>query len=389
MYHRDLIEKLVTFIQSQNGIGDKRALAHLVQQAFGLTKDRSVYYGRHFAVRFCTAAHKSFSNTVLSLSALQKYDAKPFIVCLVTPQENHLLLANATFLRKISHSSQALRSDNIKGSFNGSDILRQFDGKANAPENFAYLFTSHENYTFEENLIRLVEATNHIVPIGQRFSPSDAQLSCIRQSVARACDFFASKEYQILHDDLQSRVEVVSSEIVIAAFIDNVNLRGRIIEYLITSADTLRAALIRSLHNGTPLPKIYTADRLGDYERDFARFRTATDIKTKVMFLSSNPKGYSIDKLLSFLSTENSVYLIYIVAIDENRKIITRLCSMYHCQILQGTRLIGHWAGRNTRGVTQYDGRALREAVLHFDNCIDRRMADAFLTRCLSNAPFP
>ena len=75
------------------------------------------------------------SNTVLSLSALQKYDDKPFIVCIVTPDTNYMMLANSTFLKKISHSSQELRVDNIRGSFNGSDIMielgvAQFNGKA-------------------------------------------------------------------------------------------------------------------------------------------------------------------------------------------------------------------------------------------------------------------
>ena len=67
-------------------------------------------------------------------------------------------------LRKISHSSQELRVDNIKGSFNGSDIMRDFMGVSNEPDNFEFLFTSHRNYTFEENLERLVEATNNIHP---------------------------------------------------------------------------------------------------------------------------------------------------------------------------------------------------------------------------------
>lgn len=64
------------------------------------------------------------------------------------------------------------------------------------------------------------------------------------------------------------------------------------------------------LHTRQPLPEIFTADELGDYEREFEHYLTETDIKTKVLFLSSNPKGYNIDKLLSFLSEEKSVYLV-------------------------------------------------------------------------------
>lgn len=193
-----------------------------------------------------------------------------------------------------------------------------------------------------------------------------------------------SPEYNILNRDLRKRVNIVSSEIVIASFIDNVNIRGRIIEHLITSADDLRTTLIDALHMGNPLPKIYTADKLGDYEREFDNYSTATDIKTKILFLSSNPKGYNIDKLLSFLAKDHSVYLIYVVAIDNHKNISTRLCSMYNRQILQGTRIIKHWAGRNSRGVTQYDGSSLEQVVSNFDQSIDHWAASAFIERCLN-----
>ena len=384
MYNRCKVQNLVSFIAELDGTADKQVLKKQVQSVFGLIKDRSVFFCHDFAIRFCTAkSRSSFSNTVLSLSALQKYDKVPFIVCLVTPNRNYLMLANTTFLRKISHSSQELRIDNIKGSFNGSDIMRNFLGLSNDPSNFEFLFTSHENYTFEENLERLVEATNNIHPTGKKFSPNKQQIACIIRSVERAKDFLSSPDYNVLNDDLRIRVNSVASEIAIAAFIDNVNLRGRIIEYLITSADDLRNTLIDALHSNSPLPEIYTADKLGDYERSFDDFDTATDIKTKVLFLSSNPKGYNIDKLLSFLATEKSVYLIYVVAIDEYKQISTQLCSMYNRQILNGTRIIKHWAGRNSRGVTQYDGKALENIIFDFDSSIDSINAELFIKNCI------
>lgn len=383
MYNREAIENLVDFISTKNGIANKASLSLQVQHQFCLVKDRSVFYGEWFAIRFCQAATANFSNTVLSLSSLHRYDNIPFLVCLVTPSRNYLMLANTTFLRKVSHSSQELRCDNIKGSFNGSDIMRSFEGIVNAPENFEYLFTSHENYTFEENLERLVEATNNICPTGRKFLPTEPQVDCIRDSIGRAVSFLSSHEYSILDDDLNKRVRAVESEIAIAAFIDNVNLRGRIIEYLITAEDDLKETLIRCLRSNRPLPEIFTADELGDYERRFERYLTETDIKTKVLFLSSNPKGYNVDKLLAFLSEEKSVYLIYVVAIDKDRHINTRLCSMYNQQLLSGTRIIKHWAGRNSRGVTQYDGKSLEEIVLDFDISVDVASAQDFVTRCL------
>lgn len=385
MYNSEVLDALICSIENEHGIGDKAKLAFLIQRQFGLTKDRSIFYCDWFAIRFCKAASRAFGNTVLSLSALQKYDDRPVIVCLVTPNQNYLMLANTTFLKKISHSSQELRVDNIKGSFNGSDIMRFYEDVENCSDNFEYLFTSHENYTFEENLTRLVEATNNIRPSGHRFEPTRDQEVCIYKSVDRAISFMQSEEYDILDADLKSRVRAVSSEIAIAAFIDNVNLRGRIIEYLVTESGDLHRTLIRALRTGSPLPKIFTDDKLGDYEREFEDFYTATDIKTKVLFLSSNPKGYNIDKLLSFLAEDNSVYLVFIVAIDKNERISTRLCSMYNTQLLSATRIISHWAGRNSRGVTQYIGKALEDIVFSFDERIDQENAYHFLDLCLAD----
>ena len=383
MYNREKIKSLVLFITSYDGIADKRLLARKVQERFQMTQDRSVFYCDDFSVRFCQSKSKAFSNTVLSLSSLQKYDKLPFIVCLVTPDKNYLMLANSTFLRKISHSSQELRMNNIKGSFNGSDITRDFGSISNDYPNFEYLFSLHENFTFSENLKRLVEATNNIQPTGKKFLPDKNQTACIMSSVERAEKFLASNEYILLNEDLNGRVSAVSSEIAIAAFIDNVNLRGRIIEYLVTSADNLREVLIESLHKDSPLPEIYTSDKLGDYECIFENFDTETDIKTKILFLSSNPKGYNIDKLLEFLATEKSVYLIYVIAIDEHKKISTRLCSMYNRQLLKGTRTLKHWAGRNSRGVTQYDGNALEDIVFNFDSEINIPEAENFIKSLL------
>lgn len=385
MYNRELIDDFIGTIEKFHGIGDKVALATRIQRQYTLVKDRSVYYCKWFAVRFCKSISRAFGNTVLSLSALQKYDDRPFIVCLVTPTENYLMLANTTFLKKISHSSQELRTDNIKGSFNGSDIMRFYENVENCEKNFEFLFTSHENYSFQENLARLVEATNNIRPIGHRFEPDRKQEICIYKSVDRAISFLDSAEYDLLNEDLQERVYSVEKEITIAAFIDNVNLRGRIIEYLVTESGDLHKTLIRALRSGSPLPEIFTADKLGDYERAFDEYYTATDIKTKVLFLSSNPKGYNIDKLLSFLSKEQSVYLIFIVAIDKDERISTRLCSIYNRQLLSATRIISHWAGRNSRGVTQYFGAALEEIVSDFDRTIDVEQAYHFLDDCLAD----
>ena len=93
-------------ISDEAPCGNKSSVIRECQEKFGLTKDRSVFGCNSFAVRFSYSKSSSFSNTVLSLSHLQKYDNKPFFVVLIKPNKpNTIYLANSTFLSKISHSS--------------------------------------------------------------------------------------------------------------------------------------------------------------------------------------------------------------------------------------------------------------------------------------------
>ena len=172
------ISEVIRFIQKfkqENPACSKDQIASAAAKAFDLKLSRKVYHCPKFSIRFSTAKGSSFSNTVLSLSALTSYDEAPFIVCIVRPREVEFLLANSSFLRKISHSSHQLRVDNVRGSFLGHDILREFEELRNCPGNFDKLFAMHGEYTWEENLLRLVEATTAIVPTGVRFNPSAQQ----------------------------------------------------------------------------------------------------------------------------------------------------------------------------------------------------------------------
>lgn len=373
MYNKSVLNRLVDFILEHDGINDKNALSILVQNEFNLILDRKIFYCSDFAIRFSRSAKKSFGNTVLSLSALQKYDNVPVIICVVLPNENYLLLANTTFLSKVSHSSIQLRIDNIKGSFNGTDIFKKIANLENAPKNFDHLMAFHYSFTFEDNLARLVEATNNIVGNDSKFFPNSEELKYILESPTRSKNFSENFYFNRLKDDLDYRVNRVKNEILIAAFIENVNIRGRLIEFLITGneGDKLWNSLIDSLNYRKPLPEFKTFNTLGDYPKTFNDFSTETDIKTKIMFLDSNPKAYNIDKLLRFLANRNTVYLIYLVGIDEKRDIKTVLCPMFNKNLVDSTVIIHHWAGRNSRGVTQFYGSGLNQIINSFNNYVD------------------
>jgi hypothetical protein len=361
-------------------------LCTLVADEFQLTRDRSVFYCPDFAIRFSAASTLNFSNTVLSLSKLQKYDDRPFVVCVVTPVANHLLLANSTMLKKISHSSQQLREDNIRGSFNGSDISRDLDGISNISDNLPQLFDIHAELGFEGNLARLVEATNNISPSGSKFNVTPSNEEIILRSPERAQAFLASPDVDQLKSELDAKVTKYKNEILLAALIENVNVRGRVIEYLIAGEDEqLRQALIGALRNNNAkgLPPFQTENRLGDYTRAFEDFDTETDVKTKIMVLSSNPKAYNIDKILEFLAVDRSVFMFYFVGVDPGRIVNTILVSMFQQRLLAATVTLKHWAGRNSRGVTQFDGKVVSELIETPEFEIDVAKSVAYLKRLI------
>ena len=380
------LQEFIQFIGENQNIHQKERLIQEVESKFALTKDRKIYYSENFAVRFSTSSSTtSFSNTVISLSALKNYDENPFIVCLVTPNENKLFLANTTFIKKVSHSSQELRENNIKGSINGSDIIKNFNGKENTPKNFDYLFAIHEEIGFQGNLTRLVEATNSIVPTGHAYVVDDRSRKMIIDSVDRAISFCNSEEFNKLKLDLDGKVEKFKNEIIIASFIENTNVRGRLIEYLIAGEDEeLRQSLIEALHAKRNIPSFRTKNTLGDFSKTFGKIRTETDIKTKIIILSSNPKGYNIDKILEYLSDPNTVFLFYFIGVEPNSIANTVLVSIFENTLMNSTIILKHWAGRNSRGVTQFEGKIINDLLKNHKSLIDPIKSRAFVENLIS-----
>lgn len=367
---------------------DKAHVAQDVAQHFQLIKDRTVYHNAYYAVRFSYSKSESFSNTVLSLSALEKYDKIPFFVVLVRRTgDNKIMLANTTFLKKISHSSQHLTMTNIKGSFNGSDIVKEYGNYANIPENFDDLFSIHQGLDWEDNLQRLVDASSQIKPVNKKFVPNEAQKENIIKSIERANAFVTSADYNVLKQDLDERCAKCKNEILIASRIENVNIRGRLIESLITADEQERKNLAETLRKmEQELPVYDTKNDLGDYVREFDDSKTYTDIKTKIVYLNSNPKAYNVDKFLECMAEKDSVFMFYFVGVDEKSVFSMQLCSVYHQKLIENTLLQPHWAGRSTRGAAQFNGKTVNDilASSHFVNEIDARKSEDFLNKLMA-----
>jgi len=380
------VNRLIKLLQEKNGINDKAKLASLVASHFKLIKDRSVFYCENFAVRFSASANQHFGNTVASLSKLHKFDDRPFIVCVVTPDKNYTFLANTSLLKRISHSSQKLRENNIRGSFNGSDIMRELEGIENNSANLEKLFNIHAGVGFEGNLARLVEATNNISPTGKKFEVDATHSKQILAAPTRASAFVNSVDAKSLKTELDEKVAKFKNEILLAALIENVNVRGRVIEYLIAGEDDrLRQEIVNALQNSTGgIPQFKTENSLGDYTKNFEHYRTETDVKTKIMILDSNPKAYNLDKMLEFLATEHSVFMFYFVGVEPGKIVNTVLVSMFQKRLLNATILLRHWAGRNSRGVSQFEGKAISQLILHPEKDVEEVASKEFLRQVIA-----
>lgn len=351
--------------KGKNPQADKAQLQQAYVARFSPEQKRSLFLGNGYAIRFSETQGTSFSNTVLSLSALQKVDACPLVACVVSPNRVRFLLANSTFLIKISHSSHHLRVDNVKGSFNGTDIVTNYEGIENNPEHFDQLFAMHSAFTWTENLERLVEATTTIVARNEKFNPTPEQRSIILAAPDRAVAALSSPRFAEIERELREMVRLREAQILEAAAVENVNLRGNRIERLVTGGVNQHG--------------------LGDLRRALELGELGIDIKTKLADRASAPKAYNIDKMLAFLAEEASVFAFLVMGIDlRGANVVARLIPVFDDVLLTATGIQHHWAGRGSRGVTQLAGQFGGVLDRGYIPSIDVARAQSFLCDLLN-----
>lgn len=385
-----IIKQFVQLVENNEELNTKEEMIEAVCKNFAMVKDgRALYHTDFFAVVFCYSKNNSFSNVVLSLSKLEKYDHIPCFVVLVKKGfDNCIYMINTTFLNKISHSSKDLRADNIRGSLLGSNIRKEIEeiGKSNKPADFDELFSYHQGFTWQDNIERLVESTNNIKPNKVKTVLDEIEQNNLFKAPERAIKFVESKDYNTLLEDLRKRCEDVKDAILVASRIDNVNIRGRLIEVLITSDQEKRTQLLMNLKEAEHLlPSYDTKNDLGDYSRSFDNSETYTDIKTKVLYLDSNPKAYNVDKFLKCMGMDRTVFMFFFVGINEKGIVNTVLASVFHNKLRNTTVLQHHWAGKGTRGVAQFNGKTINEMLNEnpFVNIIDENDSKKFLKKLL------
>jgi hypothetical protein len=363
----DLVEaiRFISGCKRSNPTANKAWIQQAYVQRFAPVESRSVFVGNGYAMRFSEVRSGSFSNTVLSLSALRRYDALPFVVVVVRERTVNFLLANTTFLKRTSHSSHTLRLENIKGSFNGTDIMTEYEGVPNSPENFDGLFAQHMAFGWEENIERLVEATHAIVGRDTRFRPTDAQREILLQAPQRSAAALISATFKAIEEELRARVDARRGAILEAARVDNVNLRGNAIEQLLTGSVNVH--------------------ELGDLTRTLDDGSLVIDIKTKLLDRASAPKAYNVDKMLAFLAQPGSVLAFLMIGVDTGAgKVSARLLPVLESSLLAATGVQHHWAGRSSRGVTQLSGHFGRASDADYRPRVDVAEARAFLESLLA-----
>ena len=78
--------------------------------------------------------------------------------------------------------------------------------------------------------------------------------------------------------------------------------------------------------------------------------------------------------------------MFFFVGIDTVKIADTVLVSMFEKKLLEGTILLKHWAGRNSRGVSQFEGAIIHDLILNPSSNIDISRVEAFLQEVVSLA---
>ncbi len=174
-----------------------------------------------------------------------------------------------------------------------------------------------------------------------------------------------SPEYARLKSEIADIVKERSRAILEHGRIDNVNQRGNLIEQAITGG--------------------INAHGLADMVRHLSsRVAVQLEIKTKLMDRASSPKAYNIDKALETLGRGDIVIAFCFVGIHmATQRVTSSTVSIFDRTVLAATRVQFHWAGRNSRGVTQLTGDFSRVFDPDYEESIEPAAAVAFLTDLL------
>lgn len=303
-----------------------------------IVKDGALFCGDGYALRLSSddTGTANSSNTICGFRKIVKYDDVPCVSCNVRPKEAEFSLMNTTFIKKVSHSSQKLTVNKMRGSINHTDIMKEVEEIKNDPCNFVKLLKIHRSVYQKDNIERIVNSTLDIKPSKEKFTPTEKERKRLFASPFLSKAIAGSDEYRDINNKLHQKVQSEHDRIIECAKQNNAKNRGDGIEEIITGKkpDHGLCDVIESIYDETSV---------------------GIGIKTKIVSDGSNPTLYSIDKVLQWLA-DGSIFALFIIEVDSNNKVIRKiLLSIFDRTIIEASTIQQHWSGRNARGHTQLE----------------------------------
>ena len=339
---------------------NKQKIVDYIVSKYNLKKERKLYLSQNLSIRF-SSSKSGYSNTFLGLKKILENDTKPLIACIIREKQIEFLIANSTFINCISHSSKLLTTNNIKGSANLSNIIKEFSEMRNEPSNFNKLFELHNCIPQKDNIERIVHNTQNIKSKGKKYNPSESQSKIIHGVVEFTKSLENDSEFINFKNLLIQKVYNLKFEILETSKIDNVNIRGNKIEQILTKG-------VNSHDLGDILQIINNDNKI------------IIDIKSKLLNASSSPAAYNIDKLLEAISVKKTYFGYLFIGInDEKKEVKAELLSFIDNFLIDNTNIQHHWSGRNSRGTTQLNDNIKNIFLDNFESRIDTYKAGIFI----------
>lgn len=161
----NLAELVDCILQWRNATpnGSKRLLADALVAKTDLQLDKALLVGSQCVLRISQMQEAgNEANAIAAFHKICDYDDKPVLVCLLTSRGMRLVLANTSFIAKVSERSYKLTNDNLVGGVLESDLMSAVDGVANLPANFEQLWAAHAASDRAANIARIVAATQEM-----------------------------------------------------------------------------------------------------------------------------------------------------------------------------------------------------------------------------------
>jgi len=136
---------------------------------------------------------KGRSNTVLSLKNILTYNKQWLLIGVSLFEDSYeLFLFNLPFIEKISHSSNWLTIDNIKGSVNQPNIKKIINNKLNNKDNIFWNIAYYKEFIWQHEITDIV-LLNEIIEKTTKIKPNNVEILKLKDENIKNIVFYNSK----------------------------------------------------------------------------------------------------------------------------------------------------------------------------------------------------